>query len=262
MSRQGPVVVLSYPYSGAERVQGALAAGTDLACTSGTGIIPLCTAAAETWLRVEARNGRAMSRLALVTVRNLVTAQVTAILAAASSTRWCELSTAPASAIEPFLQVFPSAQFLCVHRSCVDVIRAGVRANPWGVQGQGVMPYLLSHPGNNVAALAAHWAGSAEQLLAFEDANGEITHRVRYEDVEADATEALAAIRISLELEASPRDDVLFDPPGQDEPETTPAQPELQVPVEMIPEPLRERIARLHARLGYPPPRPRAPSGS
>ena len=43
----GPVIMLAYAHSGADRVQDALAAGTKLACTAGTGIIPLCAAAAE-----------------------------------------------------------------------------------------------------------------------------------------------------------------------------------------------------------------------
>jgi hypothetical protein len=35
----------------------ALAADTGLACTTGTGIIPLCAIAAETWRRIDGRAG-------------------------------------------------------------------------------------------------------------------------------------------------------------------------------------------------------------
>jgi hypothetical protein len=100
----GPVIVLSYLYSQAGHVQHALAAGTTLVCTAGTGIVPLCMAAAQTWQRIERPNGHAgqvMSPLAASTIRGLVTVQLTALLAGAGGTRWCELATAPPGAAEP-----------------------------------------------------------------------------------------------------------------------------------------------------------------
>jgi Sulfotransferase family len=248
--------VLSYPHSGAGRVQDLLAAGTDLACTSGTGIIPLSVAAAEAWRRVEGQPAPAMSRLAVSTIRGLLTAQVAVILAGSGKSRWCELVTAPPSAADPFLQVFPQAGLVCVHRSCGDVIRAAVRASPWGVHGPGLVPYFLSHPGNSVSALAAYWASSTEQLLAFEAANAGVVHRVRYEDVLADPGQALAAVRASLQLGGAAPAGLPGQPsrPGSAGPGTAgPVAPGPPLPVEMIPEPLRERIGRLHDELGYPP---------
>ena len=197
----------------------------------------------------------AMSPLAAVTIRRLVAAQVTVILAGSGQTRWCELATAFPSAAEAFLQVFPDARFVCVHRSCPSVVRAFVQANPWGQPGQGLTPYLLTYPGNNVAALAAYWANSAEQLMAFENTNQEAAYRVRYEDVTADPDQALATVRSALGLGnteshgAHPARPDLFS-----EPDGTPAEPPAKVPAEMIPEPLRQRISRLHADLGYPSP--------
>ena len=250
-----PIIVLSYAYAGAERVQNALAAGSRLACTSGTGIIPQCAAAAETWRRVEGRQGMTMSPLAAAATRGLVTAQITAILATSGQPRWCELATAGPAAAETFLQVFPHAHFVCVHRSCLDVIRAGVHANPWGLQGQGFTPFLLAYPGNSVAALAAYWATSAEHLLAFEQANQQATDRVRYEDVTTQPDKALAAVRAALGLGDAESDDIPSAQPGWlAEPADAPAEHDATVPVGMIPDPLRQRITRLHAELRYPPP--------
>ncbi len=255
----GPVILLSYGYSQAEHVQDALAAGTTPACTSGTGIVPLCMAAAETWRRIEGSSGQAgqagqagqmMSRLAASSIRGLVTVQLTAILAGAGRTRWCELATAPPGAAEAFLQVFPHTAFVCVHRSCLDVVREGAQASPWGLHGQGFAPYLLPDPGNTVAALAAYWAHSTEQLLAFEAANPESTHRIRYEDVDDHPGGALAVLRTSLGL-ATAADRAAPEPPGP----STAASPaaEARVPVELIPGPVRALIAGLHTELGYPP---------
>ncbi len=248
-AENGPVIVLSYAYSGADLVQNALAADAKLACTSGTGIIPLCAAAAETWRRIEGQQGTALSSLAAASIRGLVTAQVTAILAGAGQARWCELASAAPTAAEPFLQVFPQARFVCVHRACPDVIRAGVQASPWGLHGQGLTPYLLAHPGNSVAALAASWASSAEQLLSFEQANHETSHRVRYEDVAAFPDQALSTVRATLQLGSGNGASLAQPMPSQPDP-----VPPAQIPAELISEPLRQRISRLHAELGYAPP--------
>src|SRR5262252_1198000 len=152
-----PIIVLSYTYAGAERVQDALAEGSSWGCTSGTGIIPQCAAAAEAWRRIEGQQGMTMSRLAVAAIRGLVTAQIAAILVRSGQPRWCELATAAPGAAETFLQVFPGAHFVCAHRSCLDVIHAGVQANPWGLLAQSFKPFLLAYPGNSVAALAAYW---------------------------------------------------------------------------------------------------------
>ena len=249
----GPVIILSYAYSNANRVQQAIAAGTDLACTSGTGIIPLCAAAAETWRRVDGRSAHALSPLAAASIRGLITCQVTAILAAAGKARWCELATTYPGAAESFAQVLPHAVFICVHRSCLGMVRAAVRANPWGLHGQGFTPYLLAYPGNSVAALAAYWADSAEQLIAFEEANRETTQRVRYEDVTGHPDQALTPVRTTLHLNGVAPNAMLPDPPGHPDPGTGPPTAEAAPPAGMIPGPLRQRIGRLHAKLGYPP---------
>ena len=252
-----PIIVLSYAYAGAERVQNALAVGSSLGCTSGTGIIPQCAAAAEAWRRIEGQQGTAMSRLAAAAIRGLVTAQIAAILASSGQPRWCELATAAPGAAETFLQVFPGAHFVCVHRSCLDVIRAGVQANPWGLQAQSFRPFLLAYPGNSVAALATYWVTSTEQLLAFERANRQATDRVRYEDVTTHPGQALAAVRAALGLGDTESDDIPRAQRGWlTEPGDAPAEPDATVPAEMIPQPLRQRITELHAQLGYPPPEP------
>ena len=251
-ARNGPILVLSYAHSGAGQVQEMLAADTGLACTSSTGIVPLAATAAEAWHRVEGQTGTAMSRLAISTIRGLLTAQLAVILAGSGKSRWCELVTAPPGAADPFLQVFPQTGFVCVHRSCADVVRAGVQASPWGVYGPVLMPYFLSYPGNSVAALAAYWVSSTEQLLAFERANAGAAHRLRYEDVRAGPGQALAAVRAALGLGKAASDGAPPEPSGPDA--AGPPAPGPAMPAEAIPEALRERIGRLHGELGYPPP--------
>jgi hypothetical protein len=246
----GPIVILSYPYSGARHVQDILGADTDLVCTSGTGILPLCAVAAETWRRVEGQGAPSMSALAISSIRRMITAQVTVILADAGKARWCELAMAAPGAAELFLRIFPQASFVCVHRCCPDMIKAGVQASPWGL-GEGLGPYLMAYPGNNVAALAAYWAQCAEELLAFEKANPHVVHRVRYDDVTGDPEQGLAALRASLRLGEGADGDAFPEQPGGPGPAGPPPSPGPEVPLTLIPVPLRERVSRLHAELGY-----------
>lgn len=256
-------MVLSYLHSGGRWVQEALAAGAAMACTSATGVIPLCLAAAEVWQRIEGQQGRGMSRLARSTIRAMATAQVTSILASEGQRRWCELAVAAPSGAQPFLEVFPQAAFVCVHRSSLEVVRSVVQANPWGMQGQGLGQYLLSYPGNSVAAVASYWARSTEDLLSFEAANPQAARRVRYEDLTA-GPGALTALRTSLGLSGDGRGVMLPGPPypagSADPPGPSAAGP--GVPLWMLPGPLRDRVNRLHAVLGYPSLEPDAgPSG-
>jgi hypothetical protein len=194
-----------------------------------------------------------MSQLAVASVRGLVIAQITTILAGSGKKRWCELANAHPSAAQRFLQVVPNAVFVCVHRDCLDVIRTAVASSPWGLFGQRLEPYLLSYPGNNVAALAAYWITCTEELLAFEDANLQITRHVRYEDTTKEPAEALIALRAWLRLDGD-RDVTLPERIDPTEPgDMAIRSDESEVPVEMIPQQLRQRISHLHAELGYAP---------
>lgn len=251
-SRDVPVILLSYAYSGAQQVQDLVASGTALACTSRTGIVPLCATATETWRRVEGSNGAGLSQLAAATIRRLVIAQVTMVLAATGKTRWCELAIGDPGAAQRFLQVFPQTVFVTVHRNCLDVICAGLAANPWGLHNLGLGPYLMPYPGNNVAALATYWADSTDELLAFEGANSQISHRIRFEDATFGSGEPLAALRAWLGLDGAR--DAFPELPDAAGPQGQPVPPPgSEVPMEMLPPQLRQRISRLHAELGYAP---------
>jgi hypothetical protein len=254
-SLAAPVIVLSYGHSGAHLIQRALADGTDLACTEATGILPLCDVAAATWARVDGRPAAALSQLARSSIRALVTVQLSVLLTAASGRRrWCELATSPPSAAQAFLQVFPAAQVVCVHRACTEVISAAIRAQRWGLGAPGMSRFAASYPGNNVAAVAAYWASATEQLLAFEAASPRSTSRVRYEDVLADTDCALNSIRAALHLNQSGQQRPglgIPEPPGRAAEDG--GDGNWQVPVDWIPAELRRRVDDLHGELGYPP---------
>jgi Sulfotransferase family len=247
--RTGPVIVLACAYAGAARVVEALAADPAVAATTSTGIIPLCGQAARTWQRLDGSAGPPLSQLAASTLRALITAQVTMILAEAGKTRWCELAIGATSAAPSFLQVFPGTTIVTVHRHSLDMIHAAVQASPWGLYLPRLAPYLSSYQGNTAAALAAYWADSTEQLLAFETANPQVTYRVRYEDAVADPDRALAGLRSCLGLTTGPDQGIIREPaPPAPSPAST------VIPAATIPRPLLDRITSLHAQLKYPAP--------
>jgi len=245
----GPIILLSYLYSGAEMVQRTLARDTDLACTAGTGILPMCEAVAETWIRVEGRPGRSPSRLAQTSIRSLVSLQLNALLLPSGRRRWCELALAPASTAAMFLRIFPESSVVCVHRRCIDTITAAAAEHPWGLAGSGLAAFIHQFPGNTAAAAAAYWISATEQLLELEAAHQQV-HRVRYEDVEADAQEALAPISPGLRLVGAVNPWPLAPVPGTAADEVLPATT-VHVPVQMIPNDLRGRVEQLQQQLGY-----------
>lgn len=242
-----PVIVLSYPHSGAELVQHALADGTSLACTVGTGILPMCEAAAVSWARIDNRQDAGLSRLAAASIRALVSTQLTAILSASGMRRWCELATTGPDAAQAFLQVFPTAKFVCVHRACTDLISATIAAHPWSLAGSVPYQFIAGYPANGVAAVAGYWAWATNQLLEFEATFPQAAVRLRYEDVHAGSASALRSTRAFLQL--TPQGDP--QPPGLGQPSEEMPQEHRQVPAGMIPGPLGERITHLQSRLGY-----------
>lgn len=250
-----PVVILAYGYSGAALVQQILADGTDLACTAATGIVPLCQAAAAAWSQIEIHPGPSMSRLAISSIRTLVSTQLTIVLAAADKRRWCELAASAPSAAQTFLQIFPEARFVCVHRACTDVISAAITSQPGGINGPLISRFIRRYPGNSIAAVAAYWTWATEQMLAFEAANPHACRRVRYEDVVADAAHALDSIRSSLHVNQPTHQRPLpgiieqAEPAGEDQ-----VARHLPVQLDIVPDELRRQISQLHAELGYPQP--------
>jgi hypothetical protein len=228
-----PVVVLAYGYSGAARIQRLLARSPALACTCGTGLLPACAQAAAAWRQVDNRAGP-LSSLALTSIRALASSMISVILAEAGKPRWCEVCFSPPSVGEAFLELYPQTQFLCLHRSWPDFVRAGPGASP----------------GTPRAAIAAYWAERTESLLRFREAHPAACRQVRYEDLAGspgqEARETFAFLGLG---EPAPilAEEEAGDPRGGDPLAGAP------LPASHLPIPLAERINELQGRLGYPP---------
>jgi hypothetical protein len=246
-----PIVILAYRHCGAERLQRMLSGHAALACTSGTGLLPLCERAAATWRDAEGRD-ELLSPLATASIRALASSVITAVLARTGGLRWCETVFTPASCGELFLRLYPAAKFLCLHRSCLDVIDAAVRENPWGPTHPAFQSFAAGSPGNTVATVAAYWAVHTEQILDFEQAHPGSCHRVRYEDLIGNPAGVDDETSSFLSLEPAARHWLDDDgQPASEQPGT--GYREAEVPVGNIPPPLRARVSQLLTRIGYPP---------
>ena len=262
----GPVVVLTYHFSGWRRLQGVLEQVPELACTAGTGVLGMCDTAARAWANVDQNGGGHMSSLAAKSIRAMVTTMMTIMVTRSSGARrWCEIATAEPAAAEAFLRVVPGTQFLCLHRSCPDVVRAVLASSPWGIIGGQFTPYLQAHPGNATAAIAACWADSAGQLLDFEARHPGSALRVRYEDLAGDPAATTRAISdFTGVTPASPVPWLADDePPGGGTSAGDPAGPDAVFPAAALPPHLVQRINHLHEQLNYPHvPEPAGPAGT
>jgi len=250
-ARNAPVVIMGYTGSGAERLRSALSWFPELACTQGTGILPLCHQAVTAWQVIEERDGAGVSPLAAASVRALCGGLMTAILAREGASRWCELSSAPTAAVQTFVSLYPGARFLIVHRRVDAVVRTVIGSGSWGLEGREFAPYVSAYPASPVAAVAGYWATHAAEQLEFERANPEACLRVRAGDLAGDAARVRPEISDFLALggESLPPPRALGDDwDGHAGPGAPVADPVL--PLDRIPGPL---LNDLHRSLGYPP---------
>jgi Sulfotransferase family len=247
-----PIVVLTYAHAGAELLTQLLSASPPVACTSATGLLPVCHEAISAWQQAQGRTGPP-SALAIKSVRALATTMITIIQARDGASRWCETAYSTPDVAQTFLQIFPATQFICLHRSMREVLSEAVRAYPWGLGGTPLWAYATGHPGNNAATIAAYWTVRTQALLEFESDHPNSSLRVRYEDLAADPVRHAADIFATLGLDDS-QHTVLPEPPALERSavhDAVAGAGEPTVPTDLIPPALMARVGELHARLGF-----------
>lgn len=250
LAHEAPVVVLTYPYAGAERLESLLRSHPALACTSSTGILPLCARAAATWRAVEgSRADIGLSSLAITSTRVLTNAVITSILARTGRRRWCEFATAPPSMAEAFLQIYPRTRFLCLHRANADVIQAALQANPWGLEGPEFAPHTNLYPERKAAALTAYWATRSEALIQFEEDHSDACRRLRYEDLANGLRDADLPTFLGIE---QPDHNLTVREVASNISQNHPSSRHPPFPANQVPLPLLAKAQELATNLGYP----------
>jgi hypothetical protein len=252
-SRSAPIVVMAYAGSGADQLRSVLSAFPELACTQRTGILPLCHQAVTTWQTVDGGVGGGVSPLAAASLRALSAGLMTAILARQGGKRWCEFTSGTTTAAaQSFARICPQARFLIAHCRADTVVRAIIGSSRWGLEGPEFAPYVSAHPASPIAALASYWAAHTAQQLEFEHAQPDKCHRVRVEDLTANAAQAVLDISDFLALDgrdASPS----FTQDDDRNWQAEEGAPATGLPIDRIPASLLARVNELHRSLGYPP---------
>ena len=253
--RTDPIVVLTYACAGADVMRSLLAGSPELACTSGTGLLPLCEQTALTWQRAEGQHGPP-SALALKSIRALAGSMISLLLAREGKRRWCEFATARPSYAQTFLRAYPGTRFVCLHRNCADVIRLALRANPWGLAGREFGAFAAAYAGYSAAAVAAYWVEHTRPMLEFEESHPGACRRVRYEDLAAVPGSLPSEMLTFLDLDHVS----VVTPSLTHGPDTSGDNAGAEfadaaggIPVDQLSPPLLSEVDDLMARLSYPP---------
>ena len=243
-----PIVLLTFPYSGVEVLRDMISSRPGVVCTSRTGVIPLCHAAAATWENIDPQ-GKALSPVAAASIRSLASLMLVVLAADSGVRRWCETVVSGTPVAETFLRVFPGTRFVCFYRRCDDVIADVLAKNLYGLGDTEFWGHSLSWQGNSVAGIAAYWTERVQSLLDFEAAHPRACTRARLEDLQSGGGNSHAADALSDFL-ALPSADGAGSPtlPSSGAPAGAPTA----MPAARIPAGLRRRVNELHSVLGYP----------
>jgi hypothetical protein len=246
--RGAPVIVLALAHGGSIELGSLLSQHPDLACTQGTGVLPLCDQAIATWRNIEGRPEGLPSRLAAAATRALSTSIITSLLAREGKRRWCEIAAPNPEAAETFLGLYPGTRFLCLHRACRDVIRTTLDASPWGLTHPAFVPYTRAYPGSTAVALTACWVEHTRNMVMFERAHPQECLRVRFEDLTVAQPKIAEQIEAFLGLAGK----ATLGGDGPQQPTSLEARPEADLPVGLIPPNLLAQANDLLRELGYP----------
>jgi hypothetical protein len=269
-----PVFVLCMGRSGSTLLRFLLDAHPELACPPETSLPALCGQLAVVWSLIEgaplsANRGDAPPQVpdaAIAGIRRMLDEMTGGYLARRGKKRFCDKSLGSALTAGLLLRIYPQASFVCLYRHPMDMIRSGLDACPWGLNGYGFDQYAGSTPGNAVLALARYWLDHATAIAAFEEQHSDRCHRVRYEDLVAAPEEVAAGLFDFLGVAPAPgitgrcftgererfgpadykiwaTSAITTDSVGRGE----------SVPVGLIPSPVTAAINELAGKLGYLP---------
>jgi hypothetical protein len=200
--RRDPAFVLCMGRSGSTLLRFLLDAHPELACPPETSLPALCGHLSVVWSLIEgaplaAERDAAPPRVpdaAVAGIRRMLDEMTGSYLARRGKRLFCDKSLGSARFVALLTQIYPGARFVCLYRHPMDVIRSGLDACPWGLNGYGFDEYIVGSPGNAVLALARYWLDNATLVHEVEQAQPERCHRVRYEDLVEDPEQVMGEV--------------------------------------------------------------------
>jgi Sulfotransferase family len=186
-----PVFVLCMARSGSTLLRFLLDAHPSLACPPETNIPALCAQLAVVCSLIEgaplaANRGDLPPEVppaAIAGIRQTVDMITAPYVNRRGKARFCDKSLGTARYASLLLSAWPDAKFVCLFRHPMDVIKSGLDACPWGLNGYGFDAYSAGSPGNAVLALARYWLDNASAIAAVEEQHPGNCIRIRYEDL-------------------------------------------------------------------------------
>ena len=180
--------------SGSTLLRFLLDAHPELACPPETSLPALCGQLAVVWSLIEgaplaAERDAAPPRVpdaAVAGIRRMLDEMTGSYLARRGKRLFCDKSLGSARVADLLTGIYPGVRSVCLYRHPMDVIRSGLDACPWGLNGYGFDQYIVGSPGNSVLALARYWLDNATLISKAEQAHPGRCHRVRYEDLVTD----------------------------------------------------------------------------
>jgi hypothetical protein len=203
-----PLFILSQARTGSTLVRYLVDAQPEVCCPPELALGRLCRALAYT-VGLTLDDPLAVPR----TVRAHVDAIMADYCAGKHKARWCDKSTNNLEHLDVLADVFPDAQYVCLHRQCLDVVQSLMELFKYGFPGRYAAVVARS-PDRLVDALVDAWTGPTRALLDFESSHAAQCFRLRYEDLVADPLATAAGMFSFLRLPFDPRtlDDMFAAP--------------------------------------------------
>jgi hypothetical protein len=210
--RPDPVFVLCMGRSGSTLLRFLLDAHPDLACPPETSLPALCRQLAVVWSLIEgaplsAERGDAPPQIpdgAVKGIRRMLDEMTGSVLDRRGKRVFCDKSLGSAWHADLLRQIYPQARFVCLYRHPMDMIRSGLEACPFGLNGYGFDQYIVGSPGNSVLALARYWLDNATAIAKVEETHPQLCHRVRYEELVEDPEGVMQGVYAFLGVGPAP----------------------------------------------------------
>ncbi len=198
-----PIFVLSHARTGSTLLRYIIDAHPDVWCPAEITLGRLCSALRHTvsFTRLDRLSTNPVAEQA--STYPLVQAIVNQIMdgqcARKGKRRWCDKSTNNVDHVDVLDKTFPTAQYICLHRNCLDVVHSLVELFRFGFPGRYAQAVARS-PENIVDAMIDTWLEATEKILKFETTHSERCLRVRYEDLVRDPLSVSKSIFLFLNL--------------------------------------------------------------
>jgi len=117
---------------------------------------------------------------------------------------WCEKSVRTVDYLEIVHRLYPEARYICLYRSCLDVVRSSLEVSAYGFDGYGFDEYVRASVGNTVDALIDYWHDKVSVIRNFELAHPAQSVAVTYEALVLDTERTVSALFDFLQLRWTP----------------------------------------------------------